>query len=243
MCTSTAPHEQALFDHLFRSPQHRRRDRHAERLCSLEVDHQLELRGLLDGEIAWIGPFQNFIDVGGRTTIQSYEVGTVRHQIADFCTSRLRADRRDSVLDREVRDSCRVNAGRSPQDVQGLRAPFLIVVKPASMPSGPGPVVRTGTTVKRNTEAAAWVSRSWMRLSGFSACRTATRESDGTVSLRSSRRFATSSLCWSEMPVTRPPGRARLVTSPAPIGSGLAMKTTGISLLIFVATCAAVTPP
>ena len=41
-----------LLDDLIRTQQQRRRDREPERLRGLEVDHQLELRRLLDGEIA-----------------------------------------------------------------------------------------------------------------------------------------------------------------------------------------------
>jgi hypothetical protein len=42
--------EHGLLDDLVRSPQHRRRDREAERLRGLEVNDQLELGGLLDGQ-------------------------------------------------------------------------------------------------------------------------------------------------------------------------------------------------
>src|ERR1700730_10465866 len=41
-----------LLDHLIRPLQERRRDREAEGLGGLEVDHQLELGRLLDGEVA-----------------------------------------------------------------------------------------------------------------------------------------------------------------------------------------------
>jgi hypothetical protein len=43
--------EWALFDHLVRPLQERRRDRQAECLGGLEVDDQLELRWLLDGQV------------------------------------------------------------------------------------------------------------------------------------------------------------------------------------------------
>jgi hypothetical protein len=43
--------EHALLDDLVRPQQERLRDRQAERLGGLEVDDQLELRGLLDGEV------------------------------------------------------------------------------------------------------------------------------------------------------------------------------------------------
>ena len=38
-----------------RALQQRRRDGQAERLGRLEIDHQFEPRGLLDGKVAWIG--------------------------------------------------------------------------------------------------------------------------------------------------------------------------------------------
>src|SRR5438876_3241671 len=46
-------------DHLIRPLQERRRDRQAEGLGGLEVDDELELRGLLDGEVARLGAFED----------------------------------------------------------------------------------------------------------------------------------------------------------------------------------------
>src|SRR5260370_16244550 len=43
-----------LLNHLIRPLQERRRDRQPEGLGDLEVDHQLELGGLLDGPVAWL---------------------------------------------------------------------------------------------------------------------------------------------------------------------------------------------
>src|SRR5262249_48196641 len=50
-------------DHLVRPRQHRRRDREPEGLGGLEIDDKLEFRGLLDGQIAWLGPLQNLVHV------------------------------------------------------------------------------------------------------------------------------------------------------------------------------------
>src|SRR5215470_13445162 len=63
-------------------------------------------------------------------------------------------------------------------------------------------------------------------LSGFQ--RTATRDTVGTISLRISSRFAASSVERNVMPVTLPPGRARLDTSPPATGSPAATITIGI---------------
>ena len=47
--------EHALLDHVIRLQQHCRWDRQAERLRRLEIYDQLELGGLLDRQIGWIG--------------------------------------------------------------------------------------------------------------------------------------------------------------------------------------------
>ena len=53
-----------LLDDLIRPRQQRRWDREAEGLGGLEVDHQLELRGLLNREIRRLGTLQDLVDVG-----------------------------------------------------------------------------------------------------------------------------------------------------------------------------------
>jgi hypothetical protein len=50
--------EHALLDDLIRPNQERLRDGDAKRLGGLDVDDQLELRGLLDGQIAGLRPFK-----------------------------------------------------------------------------------------------------------------------------------------------------------------------------------------
>src|SRR5438093_93421 len=52
-------------DQLVRPEQHRPRDRQAERLGGLQVDHQLELRGLLDREIAGLGALEDLVHIDG----------------------------------------------------------------------------------------------------------------------------------------------------------------------------------
>jgi hypothetical protein len=47
-----------LLDDLVRPQQQRLRHRQAERLGRFEVDHELELRGLLDWKVSWLGPFR-----------------------------------------------------------------------------------------------------------------------------------------------------------------------------------------
>ena len=42
-----------------------RRDRQAEGPRGFEVDHQLELCGLLDGQVGGLGALQDLVDIGG----------------------------------------------------------------------------------------------------------------------------------------------------------------------------------
>ena len=50
-----------LLDHLVRPPQQGVRDRQPARLGSLEVDNEIELRRLLNGEVARFGALQDLI--------------------------------------------------------------------------------------------------------------------------------------------------------------------------------------
>src|SRR2546426_5935208 len=73
-----------LFDHLVRPEQDRLRDREAERLGGLEVDHELELCRLLDRQVAGLGAFEDFVNVGGRTAVQRGNVRAIGHEPADL---------------------------------------------------------------------------------------------------------------------------------------------------------------
>jgi hypothetical protein len=55
-------HSLKSFDHLVGELLKVKRDIEAERLCSLEIDHQLEFGGLLDREIGGHDPIEDFID-------------------------------------------------------------------------------------------------------------------------------------------------------------------------------------
>ena len=52
-----------LLNHFVRALQQDLRDREAEHPGGLQIDHQLELRGLLDGKIAGFATFEDLIDV------------------------------------------------------------------------------------------------------------------------------------------------------------------------------------
>src|SRR5205823_1981694 len=56
-----------LSDYLVRLEEHARRDGEAERFGGLQVDHQIELHGLLHGQIGGLGAFEDLVHIGGRT--------------------------------------------------------------------------------------------------------------------------------------------------------------------------------
>src|SRR5438552_17898977 len=65
---------------LVRPLQQRRRDRQPERLGGLEVDHQLELRRLLNGEVARFGALQDLVDEDRRAPLEIGRIRIIGHQ-------------------------------------------------------------------------------------------------------------------------------------------------------------------
>ena len=65
---------------LVRPPEHRWRDRQVERLGGFQVDHQLELRWLLDRQIGRLGALEDLIDVGGRAPEEIRVISTVTNK-------------------------------------------------------------------------------------------------------------------------------------------------------------------
>ena len=55
-----------LFDDLIRPRQHIRRYCQADLLGGIQIDHELKFCRLLNGEIAWFGAFQDFVNVSSR---------------------------------------------------------------------------------------------------------------------------------------------------------------------------------
>jgi hypothetical protein len=56
-----------LLDHLIRQEEQRWRHRDPQCLGGLEVDDELELHGLLHGQVGGLGPFEDLVHIGGRT--------------------------------------------------------------------------------------------------------------------------------------------------------------------------------
>ena len=83
--------------------------------------------------------------------------------------------------------------------------------------------------------SASFRSSTDSELSGLKS--KATADTLGTISFNSSRRLPLKSGVICDKPVTFPPGRARLVTSPVATGSPAATITTGMSAATFLAAC------
>jgi|SRR5262245_30389945 len=62
IATSRITAKSALFDHLVGNGLKRERHGEADRVCSLEVDDELELGRLLDAKVSGFRPFENFVD-------------------------------------------------------------------------------------------------------------------------------------------------------------------------------------
>ena len=89
-------------------------------------------------------------------------------------------------------------------------------------------------------DASLTVDSEVVALEGLTS--TATRVAAGTISRRSSRRFAANSFAKLLVPVTLPPGWARLATRPSLTGSSPTLKTMGIVVVAALAAAAALFP-
>src|SRR5262249_34076311 len=89
-----------------RPAQHRWRDRHAERLGSLEVDHELELGGLLHRKVGRLRTFQNLIHRDGAAAEDLNEIIPVAHQAAGINKLSQRKEGRKALTGGELHDRC-----------------------------------------------------------------------------------------------------------------------------------------
>src|SRR5882672_9585002 len=69
-----------LLDHLVRSKQNRLRYCQAQRFGGLEVDDQLELRGLFDREFTRFGALEDLVHIDGRAPEHDGEVCRIGHE-------------------------------------------------------------------------------------------------------------------------------------------------------------------
>ena len=82
--------------------QERRRDLETERLGGLEVDDQLELCWLLDGQVSGFRAFEDLVHVHGRTAEQVEVIGTVADECSGLGVLPRLSRHRQPVHEREI---------------------------------------------------------------------------------------------------------------------------------------------
>src|SRR5262249_9637143 len=87
-----------LFDHLVGARQQHRRNFEAERLGGLEIDHQLEFRGLIDREVLGLGTFENLRHVVGAAAVHGREIDAIGHEPARLYIAPVDKHSRHSML-------------------------------------------------------------------------------------------------------------------------------------------------
>src|SRR5215831_10285355 len=226
-------------DDLIRACQQRRGDREAEHCGGLEVDHQLELGGLLDGKVGRLAALQDAVDVGGGTSEHLSHARPVGHQATPPRELPEPIHRRKVAGSGELHDARPVTEGERARPHDEPPAPSRAIVANAASNSlaSRTPISRSLT---RSAVAAVSMSRNDRSLAALAwSKRTAMREARGTASFSSSTHFpANPSSNATDNPVTLPPGRARLSTRPAPTGSATPTKTMGTVVVAFLAAIA-----
>src|SRR6267378_1903950 len=115
---------QPLFNYLIRPPQQRGRDREAEGFGGLEVDDQLELRGLLDGQIAGFGALEDLVNVDSGAPEEILRVRRIANKAAILRDMGvIRRQRWEPMLQGKVagRFAVRVQECSSPYEYGGTR--------------------------------------------------------------------------------------------------------------------------
>src|SRR5262245_6025179 len=99
---SRCSHSRGLPYDLVRPLEQPLRNRQAQSLRGLEIDHQLELHWLLDGQVGGLGALQDLVDVRGGTSVEITEARPVRHETPGLHTLP------DAVCCRQAAPGCEV---------------------------------------------------------------------------------------------------------------------------------------
>src|SRR5690242_1481690 len=94
MAQSSTRYSALSFDDLVRPRQHIGWNGEADLLGGFEIDQELELRRLLDRQIAGFGTFENFVHVNRGTAPIVQKIGSITHQSARLHKVTCRVDRR-----------------------------------------------------------------------------------------------------------------------------------------------------
>src|SRR5262245_2205579 len=73
------------FDHLVRAGEQGRWDFEPDAFCGAEIDHQLEFRGLDDGQVGRLGTFEDAARVNADEAIRLSVDWSVTDEAADLC--------------------------------------------------------------------------------------------------------------------------------------------------------------
>src|SRR5262249_53895208 len=112
-----------LTNDLRRPRQYVRWNRNTDLLGSLEIDHELELRRLLDGQFSGLGSLQDSVHVIREARVAVRLVCPVEHKPADIYGWSAAVYRRQTVLQCEIRNPFLVsNHQRPTEGVQSVRA-------------------------------------------------------------------------------------------------------------------------
>src|SRR5262249_12006376 len=169
------------------------------------------------------------------------KIGSVAHQPAGFGKVTCRIRRGDRMA------RCQVDQLDTPAEEEGIRADEKSIW-PLAHESGKGYINLTaGAGLEgldsQSDSASSRFDVSYCNYGSPRSTSTATRVAVGTISRRSSSRFATNSPVRKLTPVRLPPGRDRLATKPRLTGSSLMLKTIGIVEVAPLSAKTAAGPP
>src|SRR5438552_5176559 len=98
--------KQTLLNDPIRLCEHLRRNRQADLFGRLEIDDELQLRRLLDWNIARLGTFQNLVYVRGGAPVQVGNVHAVKHKPPGFYKIALVVHDGEPILYRKFCNLC-----------------------------------------------------------------------------------------------------------------------------------------
>src|SRR5262245_45526352 len=150
-----------LLDHLIGAGKQGRRYAQTKRVRRLHIDHQFELGGLLDGQLARLGTIEDLINIPGRAAIEIGKICHIGHKPASFDVLSERICARKSGFEREhCQEFCSCVPQAWPADEKSLRLEASYRIERAGIIGGGGLCVDQGDTQRRGSSAdalAAWL--------------------------------------------------------------------------------------
>src|SRR5829696_6688261 len=207
------------FDHLVGPAKEGGRNFEADGLRCCDIDHQLELGRLRNRQRGRIGTLENSVHVLGRITELISQIRAIGKEATHFYILPPPEGRRQPRLASEVRDCLalaeehRIRQQNDPFDARsgrGSKSGLQI-----GWDAGLDQV--EGSPIERAALSVSWSCKAEDGLLGLRS--TARRSTLGTASRRTSRSLPLRSRERLLTPVTLPPGRAKLATTPDPTGS------------------------